>query len=447
MPGRQGSQIFQANALFRRVLDAERLQAHARRVGFVQRQRIASASSIFWALVVTLGGQRAQYVSDVLRTLNHQQDWTLRYKPFWNRLSKPAFARFMRETFQRLCSELMTRVVRQQAKHAVAFFSDIFIDDGSSFGLADGLRQVFPGRFTKVRPAAVELHARMSVFKDQVISVQLAPDRQGERQFVPRPEQLPRRSLTLRDRGYLDLDYFRALENADAYVICRAVKNLNPLVLEVRGVARTLTRRWKGKPLAQVQLSKLKDTAEFLVEFRRQKTTVRLRLMVRRLAPRQPTRPKRPRKKHPRPRASWLYLLTNLPAQFGTEDIARLYRLRWQIELLFKDWKSYASLRLMQSENPAIVEGLIWAALCAAFLKRAMAHWTQLVHRRPISTRTSAQVGVHILSSLAAWTMSNSPAQILARLFKYLAENAARAHPARDLRRPQHALGLSFGYS
>jgi hypothetical protein len=448
MPGRERSQIFRANALFKRVLAPARLQREARRVGFIQRQRIADASSVFWALVVTLGSHTTQYISDVLRTLNYQQDWTLRYKPFWNRLSKPAFARFMRETFQRLCSELATRVVRLEAKSAGAFFSDILIDDGSSFGLADGLRHIFPGRFTKVRPAAVELHAHMSLLRDQVVSVKLAPDTKGEREFLPRPEQLPRRSLSLRDRGYLDIDYFAALEKTEAYVICRSRRSINPVVLEVRGVARSLARRWRGKRLAALPLSRLKAGVELIVGFPRPGSVVKLRLIVRKLAPRRPQRPKRLRKNPAPARDGWLYLLTNLfDTRFKMEDIERLYRLRWQLELVFKDWKSYANLHILQSENPAIVEGLIWAALCAAFLKRSLAHWTQLVHRRPVSTRISAQAGPHILHMMARWAMQRTPLPKLARILAYLATNAARAHPNRDLLRPQAALGLAFAYS
>jgi hypothetical protein len=430
------------------VLDPERMQQEARAAKFVQRQRIADASSIFWALVVTLGGQTTQYLSDVLRTLNCQRGWTLRYKPFWNRLAKPAFARFMRETFQRLCSELVARVLQKKVRSAGAFFSDIFIDDGTSFGLADGLQEVFPSRFTRFKPAGVELHARMSLFRDQVVSVKLAPDKEGEPQFAPRPHQFLRRSLTLRDRGYLNINDFRELKKTDAYLICRAKKCINPVVVRVWGVARSLARGWKGKRLADVPLSKLKHGAEFLVAFTREGETIELRLVLRRVPPNPRRGAKRPMKKPPAPRSTWMYLLTNLPeAQFKTEDIERLYRLRWQIELAFKDWKSYSSLRGLQSENPAIVEGLIWAALCAALLKRALAHWAQLVHARPVSTRISAQSGPHILPMMVDWAIRSALATKLARVFEYLAENAPRAHPNRDKKRPQQALGLVFALS
>jgi hypothetical protein len=442
MPGPQRSQILRGNALFRRALDPDWLQAAARRHGLVRRRRIVDAVSLFWALVTTVGSQTARHLSDVLRTLNCQQEWSLRYKPFWMRLSKPAFASFMRETFQRLCAQLVTRVVTPD-KHAVtAFFSDIFIDDGSSFSLADGLHNHFPGRFTRHIPAAIELHAHMSLFTDQLVSVKAAPDRRGEREFLPDAKQLPRRSLSLRDRGYIDFSYFERLEGTEAFLICRSRSDINPTVFELRGVPRSLARRYRDRRLADIPKRHLAAASEVIVGRRDVKEPQRLRLVVRQLPPSKRRGPRHPRKKRAKPRPSWLYLLTNLPARFSPDDIQRLYRLRWQIELVFKDWKSYANLQALQTENPYIAEGMMWASLCAAFIKRAAGHWAQLVHHRAISTRIAAQLGPQILNALATWASQRGPVRIMERLLEYLAQNAARAHPNRDKLRPHAVLGL-----
>jgi len=174
---------------------------------------------------------------------------------------------------------------------------------------------------------------------------------------------------------------------------------------------------------------------------------LQLRLVVRELPPSRRRLPRHSRKKQPKPRTSWLYLLTNLPEdKFCPDDIQSLYQLRWQIELAFKDWKSYANLHRFQSENAQIVEGIIWASLCAAFIKRALAHWAQLAYRRPISTRIAAQAGPQIFNALAAWTFQGRPTEMLERILDYLAQNARRAHPNRDQLRPQQAVGLHFGF-
>ena len=62
-------------------------------------------------------------------------------------------------------------MLEPRAGSPLARFDDIVIHDGSSFALKASLRGVFPGRFTTVDPAAVELHATLSGFGDEVIEV------------------------------------------------------------------------------------------------------------------------------------------------------------------------------------------------------------------------------------------------------------------------------------
>src|SRR5258705_50735 len=98
---------------------------------------------------------------------------------------------------------------------------------------------------------------------------------------------------------------------------------------------------------------------------------------------------------------SFCYLLTNLaPQRYPLDTICRAYKWRWQVELLFKEWKSYANLHAFDPANPALVEGLIWAAIAAAALKRFLAHMTQLLMEVPMSTRKVAMCALHVLGDL-----------------------------------------------
>lgn len=67
----------------------------------------------------------------------------------------------------------------------------------------------------------------------------------------------------------------------------------------------------------------------------------------------------------------YLWWLTNLPRdQFSTEDIMRLNRVRWQIELLFKEWKSFNNLKHFVTRQEHMVRGLNWASLLSLLVKR-----------------------------------------------------------------------------
>jgi hypothetical protein len=81
--------------------------------------------------------------------------------------------------------------------------------------------------------------------------------------------------------------------------------------------------------------------------------------------------------------------------------VARLYRFRWQIGLCFKEGKSYANLHRFNTANPHVAEGLMRASLCAAILKRVLAHAAQRVGPGiAISTRRVAMCAHHMLEML-----------------------------------------------
>ncbi|HEX2686198.1 MAG TPA: hypothetical protein VHN14_06250, partial [Kofleriaceae bacterium] len=87
------------------------------------------------------------------------------------------------------------------------------------------------------------------------------------------------------------------------------------------------------------------------------------------------------------------------------EGGSRLKTLKEQVEpkgYLFKEWKSYANLHKFDTANEHIAAGLIWASLCAAILKRFLAHAAQRVGGKPISTRRVAMCARHIMDELVA---------------------------------------------
>ena len=63
----------------------------------------------------------------------------------------------------------------------------------------------------------------------------------------------------------------------------------------------------------------------------------------------------------------YMYLQPIWVSQFTLTDVGNLYRFRWQVELLFKEWKSYANLHRFNTGKKAIVEGLIWASIWPLF--------------------------------------------------------------------------------
>ena len=187
------------NALAR-ALSVDDVNQLGRDTGQATRLRTVTPHRLFLAVVSTLASAHVESLADLLRAFNHQNGVTVAYKAFYNRLARVGFATFMREMFARLVERLSVQTLTPDGQVAVARFKDIVIQDGSSFALKPTLRTTFPGRFTTIEPAAVEVHATYSGFFDDVRAVQIAPDADAERQFLPDPATLTDR-LLLADRS------------------------------------------------------------------------------------------------------------------------------------------------------------------------------------------------------------------------------------------------------
>jgi hypothetical protein len=397
-----------------------------RQTGQAQRLRTVTPHRLFLAVVSTLASVRVESLADLLRAFNHQNGVTVAYKAFYNRLAHAGFAAFMREMFARLVEQLSVQTLTPESQRAVARFKDIVIQDGSSFALKSTLQETFPGRFTTIEPAAVEVHATYSGFFDEVRTVRIAPDAAAERQFLPEPSAL-RDRLLLADRGYPSLPYFEAVHEQGGSFIVRLTRSWDPWVRTawVDGRRVDVPRRMRlSRWLPQYATGRV----DLDVEFQRDDRVVCWRLVA------LPGRDK-----------AMTRLCTNLPrTPFSLEMVSRLYRFRWQIELCFKEWKSYANLHKFDTANAHIAEGLIWAGLCAAVLKRFLAHAAQRVaNGTAVSTRRVAMCAYHILVDLVAALLAGvGLLKPLRRGLAYLLENAKRSNVPRERRRGRLRAGL-----
>src|SRR5437867_9840032 len=167
-----------------------------------RRQRIITPFRLGLALTATCASQRVETIADFHCGFNALFGTTVTYKAFYNQVAKPHFAAFARTMTERLVSDMTLKVLGFEKGRAFAEFRHIVIQDGSSFAIHDGLREVFPGRFKAVKPAAVELPTTMDLLCDTPTVMVLTPDTTSEQTFLPEPAAL-RASLLLADRGYL----------------------------------------------------------------------------------------------------------------------------------------------------------------------------------------------------------------------------------------------------
>lgn len=430
MPTLSTTELTKLSHTLGRALAAAAVNQLGRDTGQAQRLRTVTPHRLFLAMVSTLGSGRVESLADLLRAFNHQNGVDVAYTAFYNRLARIGFATFMRGMLARLLDQLRVQTLTPEGQKAVARFTDIVIHDGSSFALTSALADTFPGRFTTIAPAAVEVHVTDSGFADEVRRVQIAPDAQAERPCLPDPATLTDQLLHA-DRGYPSVADFEEVAAHGGSFIVRLTRSDDPWIRTawVEGQRTSVPPRIRlSRFLAQHTGQRL----DLDVDFRVGPRVVGFRVVV-----------------VPGREAAMTRLCTNLPrTPFSVDLVGRLYRFRWQIELCFKEWKSYANLHQFDTANAHIAEGLIWASLCAAVLKRFLAHAAQRVGGTAMSTRRVAMCAHHILDALVAALLLGAGLRgTLRRGLTFLLANARRANPDRDRRTGRLRTGLGLAVS
>jgi len=261
------------------------------------------------------------------------------------------------------------------------------------------------------------------------VSVILAADKEAERQFSPTPQEL-RNRLFLADRGYESRDMMRSIDaNAGAFII-RGKRNIRPTIVGAKDAHGRRIRRLEGKRLSWDILPD--GDVDLDIEWGPGAAPYggRVVVFVRRDS---------------RNRRSFTYLHTNLSREdFTAWQVGQLYRLRWQIELLFKEWKSYGNLHRFDTSKAPIAEGMIWASLLGATLQRFVAHAAERVLGIDLSTQRVAASARHCLLGIVQALLEPrlSLLRSLKEAFAFMRDNTRRAHPKRDRAKGRLSSGL-----
>ena len=402
----------------------------ARSTRFLRRKRVLVPHALVLALLTSLGIGKANWIADILRAYNALTGATLKYKPFHNQLKKSQFPDWIKQVLETALLKLSFNVLEPLPQSKLEMFEDIVMHDGTSFAVKTSLRGVFPGRFRKVSPAAVELHVTMSGFCNSPESITLAPDREAERHFRPDPASLKGR-LALEDRAFQDKKYFVAIDRAGGYYIIRGTRNIRPLILEAYDDNGVRLRKLEGKRVSPRRLPR--QSLDLKIGWGKNDKEYIGRLVV-------------IYKNGRRNKKEYTYLHTNLLREtFSIKEVGILYRLRWQIELLFLEWKSHANLHRFDTGKKAIAEGLIWASILASMLQRYIAHAAELVTGTELSTQRVAKSTQHFIPAIISALISMSLSRIIHAVkaaFVFLTVNATRAHPKRDRQKGRLQAGL-----
>ncbi len=289
----------------------------------------------------------------------------------------------------------------------VARFPAVVLLDSSTVVLPDALGPWWPGcggATAEHTQAALKLQVRFDLCRGTLTGPLLTDGRTHENTSPLQHAPLPPGSLRLADLGFFNLDVFATLTAQGVYWLSRLL--LSTAVFTPDGDRCDVLRLLAARDTPTVEMPVCLGVLH--------------RLPVRLFAVRVPddVANQRRRRLHAAARrhgrtpsaaqlaaADWTLLVTTAPAEaLSLREALVLARARWQIELLFKLWKSHGEIDASRSSKP-------WRVLCEVFAKllaMLIQHWLLLTgcwsfpHRSLVkAAHTVRQHALHLASALA----------------------------------------------
>jgi hypothetical protein len=302
----------------------------------------------------------------------------------------PRLVQFLRGLF---CRALRVVVGSDRALAPILErFPCVVLLDSTVLTLPDGQRDEFPGCGGTYGggAAALKLQTELDLRSGAVAHVELEPGKSPDGASSRQGARHGPGSLRVTDLGYFDLTVFAAMDEAGEYFLSRLQPGTH--VLTPDGGALDLL------PWLARQPGPFVDQAVRVGKGQR----LPCRLIAWRLPPEQADRRRQKLRRDYRDKygsepsaerlawCDWTILITNVPAELLTpEEAAVLYRARWQVELLFKRWKSQDRVALLSGSTEVRQMVRVWARLLAALVQ----HWLIVASAWGDPTKSLAKVG------------------------------------------------------
>jgi hypothetical protein len=270
-------------------------------------------------------------------------------------------------------------------------FTQVTILDSSTITLPDDMQEQYRGCGGSYGSGAAalklqtELDLRSGALSSLTIEPGRSPDGASARQQAPQPAG----SLRITDLGYFCVAVFAAIAAAQAYFLSR-LQFRTGVRLCAGGAAVNVLEWLSGQPGLYV------DTPIWLGG-----EQLSCRLIAWRLPEEQANRRRQKlrkatlRKCGSEPSAArlawcdWTILVTNVPGELlRPPEAVVLYRARWQVELLFKRWKSQDLVAVLSGSTAVRQMVRVWSRLLAALVQ----HWLVVASAWGDATRSWVKV-------------------------------------------------------
>jgi Transposase DDE domain len=353
----------------------------ARRSGFIRRSSSKiNGHEFIKVLVVPSNGLSDDSLNGLCERMREfNPEVNISASALAQRINKTASVKFMKSCFERILQLAREKLEKHSSLDgSLAKFKNIYIQDSTVFEINKILSKFFPGtkRGGKKGGSSCKSQIKIDLIHNfttaKIEDAQIYEGKRPDQALSGKIESIVQEGdLVIRDLGYFKIEVLKAIDKKIAYFLTRFPSHL-----------KVYLNRDDKEPV---------DLATYLNKYYKHASVIDLkvwisseRLGVRLVAYRMPEEivAERRRKAYKAAKEmgrtlseeklallSFSIFITNIPEDMvSAEVIGTIYRLRWEIELIFKTWKSHLKIDVLHGLCLQRVLCLIWGRLCMVIL-------------------------------------------------------------------------------
>lgn len=307
------------------------------------------------------------------RMKSYNPDADLSSQALSERINNASASRLMHGLFGKLLAKLHEKV--KQSPLEISTFARVLLQDSTIFTLNEHLESSYKG--TRRGNNCVESQVKIDLIHDisngTMIDAQLFNGNDPDQGLSDRVLRFIKpNDLIVRDLGYFSISTFKAIGLAGAFFLTRMKSGvhfyLNKDDKEPLDISEYLKRKISlDMNVIEINgyLGKDKVSAR-LVIYRQSEGVTNQRIRV---ANKHSRKKGETLSKNKKLLLSLSIFVTNAPVtMLSTATVGTIYRLRWEIELIFKRWKSQLNIDYLKGIKKNRIDCMIWGRLCMVII-------------------------------------------------------------------------------
>jgi len=357
---------------FKKKFNRERLNELARKTGFVQRvsSKLKGFEIIeaFSSDTVTDPYISYEGLCSQIEGLNPAANMTP--QALEQRVNSPECVEYLKTVFEESINGKLLPADMPLPK-LLDSFENIYLEDSTTVTLHEKLADEFRGSGGSASKAAVKVDCIYELRNQRIAKITLKEGTNPDQNMAAAINDIMKPGdLRIADLGYFSVPSLMDADANSAFYLSRLLKSCHVYLQEddqePANLSEYLNRNFPDTHVIdlKVYIGKQERFPVRLIAYRLpQEVVAQRRRKARKSAQKKGRTPTRDY-------IGWLefsFFITNVPDDIWPPEIpGTIYRIRWQIELIFKNWKSLLNIHVLRGFKPERIKCLIYGKLIAA---------------------------------------------------------------------------------